>query len=476
MLDKHLIKGASMTTRERKTGEEFARIKAVLAHAQSGVSIHAIEEALNPRIEQHTLRRRLAKLEELGEVRASGQNKGRRYYLVSSVQEKVLVHAPVPDSEESGIVPLSPVAKDIIKIVKQAEEKRKPVAYNFDFLMSYRPNVDSYLSADEKGKLAELGKTKGADEPAGTYAKEIFQRLLIDLAWNSSRLEGNTYSLLETQRLLSLGEAAGDKTLEEAQMILNHKEAIEFIIRSVEDVGFNRYSILGLHALLSNNLLPNPAASGRIREISVGIGRSVYMPLEIPQQIEEMFDVILEKADQIENPLEQAFFITVHLPYLQPFEDVNKRVSRLAANIPLIKRNLSPLSFVDVPKDIYTHGLLAVYELNRIEILKDVFIWAYGRSATRYAALRQTLGKPDPFVMKYRQEIKSLVTNIILNALSYEEAIVKIKQDAENLPSVDQNRFIEIVDTELMNMHEGNIARYFIRPSQFHAWKEKWPL
>lgn len=164
------------------------------------------------------------------------------------------------------------------------------------------------------------------------------------------------------------------------------------------------------------------------------------------------------------------------MPYLQPFEDVNKRVSRLAANIPLIKQNLSPLSFVDLPKEIYTQGLLAVYELNKIEIIKDVFIWAYGRSSIRYAALRQTLGKPDPFVMKYRNEIKSLVTNIILNGLSYEEAILKIKQDAKIIPSDDQYRFIEIVDTELMNMHEGNIARYFIRPSEFHIWKEKWRI
>ena len=106
--------------------------------------------------------------------------------------------------------------------------------------------------------------------------------------------------------------------------------------------------------------------------------------------------------------------------------------------------------------------------------LKYVFIWAYGRSAIRYAALRQTLVSPDPFVMKYRQEIKSLVTNIILNALSYEEAILKIRQDSKNLPIIHQYRFIEIVDTALMNMHEGNIAQYFIRPSQFQTWKEKW--
>lgn len=465
-----------MTTRERKTGEEFARIKAILAHAENGLSIHAIEEALDPRIEQHTLRRRLAKLEELGEVRASGQNKGRRYYLVSPVQEEVLVHAPAPASDESQIVPLSSAAKDIIKIVTQAEAKRKPVAYNFDFLMSYRPNIDSYLTEADKKKLAELGKTTGQDQPAGTYAKNIMQKLLIDLSWNSSRLEGNTYSLLETKRLLSFGKAADDKTLEEAQMILNHKEAIEFIVGSSDEAGFNRYTIMGLHALLSNGLMIDSGASGRLRTIGVGIGRSVYMPLEVPQQIEEMFDIVLHKADQIENPFEQAFFITIHLPYLQPFEDVNKRVSRLAANIPFIKQNLSPLSFIDVPKDIYTYGLLAVYELNRIEILKDVFMWAYERSAWRYAALRQTISKPDPFVMKYREEIRNLVRDIVLSISPYEEALLKIKQDAEKLPQEDRGRFVEIVDYDLLNLNENNIARFFIRPSEFLSWKEKWIL
>jgi hypothetical protein len=459
-----------MRVSQTQIEKDFIRIKLALSNNISGASISTIEEALNYSIEQRTLLRRLTKLVGLEQVRASGQNKGKLYYPVLIAQEEDNTEARINDD----LVPLTQAAAAVKKILSQPVAKRKAVRYNFDFLISYRPNIDSYLNEDEKEKLAVLGKTKGADEPAGTYAKEIFQRLLIDLSWNSSRLEGNTYSLLETQRLLSMGQTAKGKTVEEAQMILNHKEAIEFIIQSAEDVGFNRYSILGLHALLSNNLLPDSTASGSIRKISVGIGRSVYLPLEIPQQIEEMFNLMLEKADQIENPFEQAFFISVHLTYLQPFEDVNKRVSRLAANIPLIKHNLSPLSFVDVPKDIYTLGLLGIYELNRIEILKDVFIWAYGRSAIRYAALRQTLVSPDPFVMKYRQEIKSLVTNIILNALSYEEAILKIRQDSKNLPIIHQYRFIEIVDTALMNMHEGNIAQYFIRPSQFQAWKEKW--
>ena len=135
-------------------------------------------------------------------------------------------------------------------------------------------------------------------------------------------------------------------------MILNHKEAIEFLVESSGEVDFNRYTILNLHALLSNNLLPNPTSSGRLRVFGVGITNSVFTPLGIPQLIEAFFDLLLEKARQIENPFEQAFFILVQLLYLQPFDDVNKRVSRLAANLPFNRHNLAPLSFIDVPEGI----------------------------------------------------------------------------------------------------------------------------
>jgi len=106
----------------------------------------------------------------------------------------------------------------------------------------------------------------------------------------------------------------------------------------------------------------------------------------------------------------------VHLPYLQPFEDVNKRVSRLAANLPLICENLSPLSFVDVSERAYVDGILGVYELNRVELLRDVFIWAYERSCARYSAVRQSLGEPDPFRLHYRALVMEVVAEIVVMA------------------------------------------------------------
>lgn len=267
---------------------------------------------------------------------------------------------------------------------------------------------------------------------------------------------------------------AEDKSSSEAQMILNHKDAIEFITQSDGGIGFNRYTILNLHALLSNNLLPDPSASGRLRTFDVGIYHSVFIPLAVPQLISELFDVILKKAARIRNPFEQAFFIMVHLPYLQPFDDVNKRVSRLAANISFVHHNLAPLSFVDVPDDIYTHGIIGIYEINRVELLKDVFLWAYERSAIRYAALRQSLGEPDPFRLKYREDIKKLISNIISQGCKQKEASIMIKSQALQLPHEDQEKFTEAVETELLSLHEGNFARYQIRPSEFKKWKGMW--
>jgi Fic family protein len=128
--------------------------------------------------------------------------------------------------------------------------------------------------------------------------------------------------------------------------------------------------------ILAQDLLRDEGAAGRLRRIAVGIEKSAFHPLEVPQLIEECFNQVLATAAEIQEPFEQSFFAMVQLPYLQPFDDVNKRVSRLAANIPFIKGNLSPLSFIGVPRSSYTDAMLGVYELNKVGLLKDVFIWA----------------------------------------------------------------------------------------------------
>jgi hypothetical protein len=184
-----------------------------------------------------------------------------------------------------------------------------------------------------------------------------------------------------------------------------------------------------------------------------------------------MLQQIVDTGAAIQNPFEQAFFAMVHLPYLQPFEDVNKRVSRLAANIPFIRENLSPLSFIDVPERAYVEGLLGVYELRRVELLRDVFVWAYDRSAKRYVAVRQSLGEPDKFRLKFQNELTEVVGNIVRGGLALTvEAVTRVAR--EHVPAEHLDDFVRMTINDLENLHEGNFARFRLRPSEFHAWSE----
>lgn len=446
-----------------------AVLKAV-AQSAAGANIEQIEAQLPQPPTRRTLQRWLNALVGQGRLRKEGQARSTRYLLPVQAAPEAAAAAPGDVS-----LPLSDEARAIDIAVRQPVQHRTPVGYQRSFLDSYRPNTTFYLPAALRAELQALGQVAAHNEPAGTYARSIANRLLIDLSWNSSRLEGNTYSLLETERLLSAGDAAEGKGALEAQMILNHKAAIEFLMDCTPDMGFNRYTLLNLHALLSDNLLPDPTASGRLRTVAVGIGQAVFLPLEGPQLIAECFAQVLDTAAAIQDPLEQAFFAMVHLPYLQPFEDVNKRVSRLAANIPLIQHNLCPLSFVDVPPAAYISAMLGVYELNRIELLRDVFAWAYKRSCARYSAVRQSLGEPDPFRLRYRALIFDTVAEVVRAAMNKQRAIAFVARQArQHLPPADQHRFVEVTETELMSLHEGNMARYRLRPSEFEAWRQGW--
>lgn len=461
----------------KKTASEISALSAVLAKHPHGASLEQIIEGAGLTVSERTVMRRLSEMVSQGTVSKTGLSRAARYSL--AVSKPALGRTSKAESpialQPDLFVPLSKAGGEVMKLVSKPLSARKPIAYNRDFLEGYRPNKKFYLTEQERRKLREIGRTNTPNESAGTHAHRVLGRLLIDLSWNSSRLEGNTYSLLDTERLIEAGEAAEGKAPLDAQMILNHKAAIEFLVQSASEIGFNRYTVLNLHALLSENLLPDPSASGRIRSIPVTIGGSVYHPPEIPQVLEECFDQVLATASQIHDPFEQAFFVMVQLPYLQPFEDVNKRVSRLAANIPFIRNNLSPLSFVDVPDWTYTKGILGIYELNRIELLKDVFFWAYERSAARYAAIRQTLGEPNPFRLKYRSALKELVSAVVNTPMNKKAAVQHIAHwAAENIPRSDSARFIEVAETELLSLHEGNFARYQIRPSAFAAWQNIW--
>ncbi|WP_428099484.1 Fic family protein [Candidatus Rariloculus sp.] len=443
-----------------------------------GMTARQVADSLEDGVARRTLQYRLKALVDDRRLFMEGSGRWARYRAPRAIAVSARpMAAEFSVGAAGGVVlpPLSEAGSRIREYVRQPPQARKPMGYDSDVLDAYRPNETFYLAPAERAQLREIGTPEAADQPAGTYAKKLMNRLLIPLAWNSSRLEGNTYSLLETHRLIEAGEEAQGRDRREAQMILNHKDAIELLVDSAEDIGFNRYTLLNLHAALADGLLADPEAAGRLRHMGVGIAGSVFHPLEVPQLIEDRFDQVLAAAARIEDPFEQAFFSMVQLPYQQPFDDVNKRVSRLAANIPLIKANLSPLSFDDVPRDLYTEAILGVYELKRTELLRDVFLWAYGRSAARYGAVRQSLGEPDPFRMRQRAALRELVGTVIRGGMGKKQASTHVREwTAGRIDAPEREQFRQIAERELLSLHSGNCARYRVTPAEFSAWQKAW--
>jgi Fic family protein len=228
---------------------------------------------------------------------------------------------------------------------------------------------------------------------------------------------------------------------------------------------------MNVHSALSENLLSNPADEGRIRQHAVDIGKSVYYPLATPQQIENELDKLLLKANQIQDAFEQSFFMMVHLPYLQPFADVNKRTSRLVANLPLFRANLCPLTFLDVPEHAYSRVTLGVYEMTRVELLRDLYVWAYERSTQEYLVIKQNLAQPDPLRLTWRDFIKETIREVIAQP-EVEPMLCIQKAVTRRIPKEEQLKLQAQIIEELRRMHEGVLARYGVRPSEFAKWKK----
>ncbi len=448
-----------------------ARIEAEIARHPEGIGIDDLHAVLVNIVSRRTLQRRLGELLDDKKIASSGKGRGLRYRKPRIIEMDISEHVHASDAVSAEVyVPVSPAGREVRDYVRQPIQQRKPVGYDREFLEAYRPNETSYLPPEIREHLHNIGRSPDGERPAGTYARDILGRLLIDLSWASSRLEGNTYTRLDTQNLIELGQAAEGKDRREAQMILNHKAAIELLVEQAEDIGFNSFTFFNLHALLSENLLADPGESGRLRSRIVEVSGTVFHPLGIPQQIDAHFRTILEKADALEDSFEQAFFIMVHIPYLQPFVDVNKRVSRLGANISLIRRNLCPLSFIDVPERAYVEGTLGVYEMRRVELLRDVFIWAYERSCQRYMAIRETVSEPDPVRLRHREALIAIVAEIVRSRQAPGKATVR--KLAKSLVSAeDLDRVVALALEDLRNLHEGNVTRYRLRLSEYRSWQ-----
>ena len=236
------------------TSEELDLIVQAIAQFTEGAGIEALFKDGNLPLTRRTLQRRLAQLLENKRLVTEGEGRALKYRIAPTTGELHVNLLPKVKAYGETYVPLSPEGQEIKKHIQRPRQSRRPVSYNPSFLEAYIPNDSAYLPEGLRLQLHKIGRSPDSKQKAGTFARDILNRLLIDLSWASSQLEGNTYSLLDTKRLIELGQKAEGKDAMETQMILNHKAAIEMIVINAEQVGFNTFTILNLHAQLSDGL------------------------------------------------------------------------------------------------------------------------------------------------------------------------------------------------------------------------------
>ena len=255
---------------------------------------------------------------------------------------------------------------------KEIDEREIRADFNFNLLSDQLKGI-SLFTDQEHAFLDQIQNTfrKNTESLAPLEFKREFERLAIDLSWKSSQIEGNTYSLLETERLLKEQEAASGKTKEEATMLLNHKAALDFILDHPNYIQpLSLAGIEDIHSLLIKDL--NVARN--IRKRRVGITGTNYRPLDNEFQIRESLQRMCTFINERSDIFEKALMVLVLISYIQPFEDGNKRTARIISNAIMMSHQYCPLSFRTVDPIDYKKAMLIFYEQNNISVFKKIFI------------------------------------------------------------------------------------------------------
>ena len=332
------------------------------------VSLKEILAFLGEEFKERTVRRWLEEMVLAGTVEKSGQGKATHYQLPRKKQEFART------KEKSFFEGKN--FESITYTLKPLYE-RTPVSYNNEWFDHYEPNSTHYLPHALREELYKKGIRETNHDPAGTYAQHIFNRLLIDLSFNSSRLEGNTYSLLDTERLILSGTGVEGKLDEEKIMILNHKDTIRFLVENAPRLKVELQTICTIHYLLSDGLV-EPKYAGKVRDLTVRVSGSTYVPLEGTLAIQNQLAKITYKASTIEDPYEQAFFLLVHLSYLQGFVDVNKKnCSPLCKHSFYRQKSCPALLQRHKQRRLHVSNNRELYELQDVNPMADLFAFSY---------------------------------------------------------------------------------------------------
>lgn len=322
--------------------------------------------------------------------------------------------------------------------------KRSICHYDINRLAHYQPNKTYLLTEDIQQEMRML--SNATIQKGETLNDRIFKRMIIDFAWTSSKLEGNTYTIGETEQLIQKSIRADNRTPYEALMIEDHANAAKYIVNYSKDIKLTPVEIRGLHAMLSNGLLSNQRGCGAIRSNIIEIGQSAYHPESNPSVLQTQLEEICKKAVNIYNPFEQSLFLMLHISYLQPFIDINKRTGRVSANIPLLKNNLCPVSFYGIDEKMYIDGILEFYETGETHTISHAFFDSYKISVQRYRSALHQVFNFEVDVLSGRI-VQSVINTVIRNnkKLTQPRQFIteELEQNHHSLSSATKEEIIE---------------------------------
>jgi len=331
--------------------------------AQQALSSSEIFENLEKKASLVTIKRDLAELLGQGYLNKEGAGAGTKYTI--SIEGRI--NTPI------GLATYSEI---------EADHRFTDNYYNFNFFAEYPSTV---FTAQEIQKLNEAHRSYIADtkDVSETLQKKELERFIIELSWKSSRIEGNTYTLLDTEKLIKEGVASTKNTYEETVMILNHKKAFEYILTSKSSFKSNLSlkKIQRVHEILVNDL----GIVSEPRNSRVGITGSNYLPLDMSTQIIEAVETLCSRIDACESTYDKALLALTGLSYIQTFEDGNKRIARFITNAILLAYGYAPLSYRSVDAEYYREAMLVFYETQSMVAIKDIFIEQYLFSTKNYS-------------------------------------------------------------------------------------------
>jgi fido (protein-threonine AMPylation protein) len=308
-----------------------------------------------------TLRRDVSQLRDLGYLNHSGKLKSSRY----SLTVFGLLHSPI-DPHEYCLL--------------DVDKRLGAASFNFFLLRDISSNI--FLEKDfEKMDQATKAFKKKSEGASDVVKQKELERFVIELSWKSSKIEGNTYSLLDTERLIKDGVEASGHTKDEAIMVLNHKKAFQYVLEYTRPhKKISPQFIEDVHRVLVDGL----GVSFGFRKRQVGITGSSYRPLSVPSQIKEAVEDLCVAISKMKDPYSKALLALIGISYIQPFEDGNKRTARLLANAILISYDCAPLSYRSVDELLYKESTLVFYEKNSIMPMRDIFLNQYLFACEQY--------------------------------------------------------------------------------------------